>query len=152
MVRPEHLEAIAARGIALVPTLIIRDGVLEATARFGGTAAVRAMRAVLDAQPGMVRAAVERGIPVYAGTDAGMVPHGLVATEVDLLVAAGVPPDAALGAASWQARHFLGLPGITEGAPADLVAYAENPLTDSQALHRPRVVVLDGRPCVTGGD
>jgi imidazolonepropionase-like amidohydrolase len=90
-------------------------------------------------------AAVEAGLPVLAGTDAGLVPHGLVATEVALLVQAGIDPLVALGAASWTARSWLGLPGIEDGAPADLVAYRDDPRTDPAVLTEPTVVVLDGR-------
>ena len=50
-----------------------------------------------------------------------------------------------LGAGSWTARAFLGLPGIQEGAPADLVAFRENPREDLSALADPALVILDGR-------
>jgi imidazolonepropionase-like amidohydrolase len=142
--RPDHLDEVARRGIALVPTLIIREGIL-AIFSGAGPDALAEITAVLDAQPGIVRSAAERGIAVLAGTDAGMVPHGMVATEVGLLLAAGLEPDTALAAASWQAREFLGLPGIAEGAPADLVSYDDDPRADVEVLRRPRLVVLDGR-------
>jgi imidazolonepropionase-like amidohydrolase len=74
-----------------------------------------------------------------------MVPHGLIATEVRLLRDAGLPPGTALGAASWRAREFLGLPGIAEGAPADLVGYADDPREDPDELRRPRLIMLAGR-------
>src|SRR5438132_11391867 len=41
-----------------------------------------------------------------------MVPHGMVSTEIGLLHESGIPAAAALGAGSWDARSFLGLPGI----------------------------------------
>jgi hypothetical protein len=41
----------------------------------------------------------------------------MIRHEVDLLVAAGLEPEVALGAASWTARSWLGLPGIEEAAP-----------------------------------
>jgi imidazolonepropionase-like amidohydrolase len=62
-----------------------------------------------------------------------------------LLLAAGLTSRQALGAASWQARSFLGLPGIGEGAPADLVAFPADPLGDPEVLARPTLRVLDGR-------
>ncbi len=49
-----------------------------------------------------------------------------------------------MGAASWRARAFLGLGGIQEGAPADLVAFDRNPLEDPTVLSRPSLIVLDG--------
>jgi imidazolonepropionase-like amidohydrolase len=36
--------------------------------------------------------------------------------------AAGLSRAAALGAACWTARSWLGLPGLADGAPADLEA------------------------------
>jgi imidazolonepropionase-like amidohydrolase len=39
---------------------------------------VEGMRRALAAQYDVVRAAAERGVPVLAGTDAGMGPHGQV--------------------------------------------------------------------------
>ncbi len=49
-----------------------------------------------------------------------------------------------MGAASWRARAFLGLGGIQEGAPADLVAFDRNSLEDPTVLSRPSLIVLDG--------
>lgn len=144
--RLDQLDALVAAGTAIVPTMIIRDGVLGAVKGFGGDdAAVAAMATVLDGQGEVVRQAAERGVTVLAGTDAGMVPHGLVGSEIALLLAAGLPPEKALGAGSWAAREYLRLPGIEEGAPADLVAFADDPREDVDALRRPSFVMLNGR-------
>ena len=58
----------------------------------------------------------------------------MVATEIAELVAAGLSATEAVGAATWDARRWLGRPGLEEGAPADLV------LCD---LNAPIVVDLD---------
>jgi imidazolonepropionase-like amidohydrolase len=108
--------------------------------------AVRQVDEGLDRQPDVLCAAVEAGIPVLAGTDAGVGPHGRVAHEVMLLCRAGLPPEVALGAASWTARAWLGHPGVEEGAPADLVAYRDDPRSDVEVLALPALVLLDGRP------
>lgn len=79
---------------------------------------------------------------VMAGTASR--PHGRIADEVRALAAAGVPPHDALGAASWTARSYLGLAGLTPGAPADVVVYDEDPRTDLARLDTPRAVVLRG--------
>jgi imidazolonepropionase-like amidohydrolase len=107
--------------------------------------AIREMDRGLDGQPEVVAAAVDAGVMILAGTDAGAIPHGMIRDEIALLVDAGVPADVALGAASWTARSFLGLPGIEEGAPADLVAYRDDPRTDAAALHKPALRMLGGR-------
>lgn len=56
---------------------------------------------------------------------------------------AGVDGDAALGAASWTARRWLGLPSLEDEAPADIVAFARDPRVPGQA-GRPMVRILDG--------
>jgi imidazolonepropionase-like amidohydrolase len=68
----------------------------------------------------------------------------MIRGEVQLLLESGLAPEIALGAASWTARSWLGLPGIEEGAPADLVAYRDNPLEDTAALANPTLLLLDG--------
>lgn len=141
---PELVELLDERDVAWVPTLVTGDGVRQLTATMdpAGGAAVRDW---LDRLPGLVADAVARGVTVLAGTDAGLVPHGLVAREVGLLLDAGVPADAALAAASWTARHYLGVPLIEEGAPADLVAFPADPRGSVEQLARPALVMLTGR-------
>jgi len=75
----------------------------------------------------------------------------MIGEEIRLLTEAGVPPKAALAAGSWLARRYLGLPGIEEGAPADIVAYADDPCNDLSALQRPLLRILDGRLMLASG-
>ncbi|WP_326691291.1 MULTISPECIES: amidohydrolase family protein [unclassified Streptomyces] len=138
----------AERGVAIVPTLVniatfphLADG---GEARFPRWSAH--MRELHARRYETVRAAWEAGIPVFTGTDAGgSVPHGLVGQEVAELVKAGIPPLDALSATAWRARDWLGRPGLTEGAPADLVVCEADPRADVGALVAPRHVVLRGR-------
>jgi imidazolonepropionase-like amidohydrolase len=146
LLQEDQISSLVERGVTLVPTLIIAEGILGAVQAFGGDErAVRATRRALEDQPSVVRAAADRGVVVLAGTDAGMGPHGQIATEIRLLLEAGLSPEQALAAGSWQARDYLGWPGIDEGAPADLVAYADDPRQDMEVLRRPRLILLDGR-------
>ena len=55
----------------------------------------------------------------------------------------------ALGAASWNARRWLGHPGIEEGAPADIVVFAEDPRVTISVVREPVLIILNGR--VVGG-
>ena len=43
-----------------------------------------------DGQPAMIAAAVDAGVTILAGTDAGAVPHGEIREEIALLHEAGV--------------------------------------------------------------
>jgi imidazolonepropionase-like amidohydrolase len=138
----------AERGVAIVPTLV-NIATFPQLAAGGDTKYPRwsaHMRRLYDRRYDMVRDAYDAGVPVYVGTDAGgSLAHGLVAAEVAELVTAGIPPVDALSATSWGARAWLGRPGLTEGAPADLVVYEADPRADVRVLAAPRRVVLRGR-------
>jgi imidazolonepropionase-like amidohydrolase len=144
----ELIGAMAARGTAVVPTLVnvVNFPGFAAAGERKFPAYASTMRRLHASAGAVVRAAHEAGVPVFAGTDAGGgVAHGVVADEVRALAAAGLPAEAALGAASWAARSWLGLPGITDGAVADLVVYDADPRADLDVLARPRLMVLRGR-------
>ncbi|WP_330270713.1 amidohydrolase family protein [Lentzea sp. NBC_00516] len=89
-----------------------------------------------------VRAAHEAGVTVLAGTDDK--PCGEVAGEISWLIKAGMPVEAAIGAGSWTAREWLGLPGLEDGGFADVVAYDADPVEDPSVLTRPSLIVLRG--------
>lgn len=86
--------------------------------------------------------AARYGVTVLAGTDTA--PHGSIAGEAALLVEYGLDPLDALRAATTAARAFLGVPGITDGAPADVVTYDADPRDDPEVLSTPAAVVLRG--------
>jgi imidazolonepropionase-like amidohydrolase len=145
----EVIASMAAQGTALVPTRVQLDNFPRYAdaggAKFPGYADhIRALYARADLT---LRSAHEAGVAIYAGTDAGgVLPHGLIGREVIALhQQVGLPPEAALGAASWRARAWLGRPGLEAGGPADLVVYDRDPLTDLGSLLHPRMVVLRGR-------
>lgn len=146
MLLPDQAERMATRGIALTPTLISTPAWLPGflKALEVPDEEVRRTADAVERHAATVRGAWEAGVTVLAGTDAGVVAHGLVHREVRLLGEAGIPIEDALAAASWRAREFLGLPAIGEGAPADLVAFDRNPLEDPTVLASPSLIVLDG--------
>lgn len=142
------VDALAARGTALVPTMtnVATFGTIadQAQPKFPGYA--DHMRRLQAGFPAVVRAAYEAGVPIYVGTDAGGgVAHGLAAGEMLLLADAGMAPLDVLAAGSWGAREWLGLPGIAEGALADVVVYPEDPRRDLRVLQAPSRIVLRGR-------
>jgi imidazolonepropionase-like amidohydrolase len=136
------LPRMAAQGTALVPTYTPWAGQMEQ---------IRALRPparqwFLDGYSRLgplTVAAHAAGVAVLAGTD--FRPHGTIAAEVRHLAAGGLAPEAALGAACWTARRFLGLAGLGDGAPADFVVYDRDPLADLHVLGHPARVVLGGR-------
>lgn len=150
---PGSIEAFAAQGIAIVPTLVNIDTFpqLAAPAREKFPSYHRHMIDLYDRRYATVAAAHEAGVAVYVGTDAGgSLPHGLVGEEVERLTRCGFSALDAVDAATWGARAWLGRPGLDEGAGADLVVYATDPRTDVGVLAHPAAVVLRGR-VVAGG-
>ncbi|HEX5496805.1 MAG TPA: amidohydrolase family protein [Mycobacteriales bacterium] len=143
---PGLLDLMARHGTALVPTL---DVFASDIARVRAQPAGPRRDWYLDGFAGLLattRAAHESGVAVYAGTDSvGGIRFGNVAGEVEWLVRAGVPAADAVAGASWRAREWLGLPGLVEGGPADLVVYDADPRVDISTLRRPRRIVLRGR-------
>ena len=136
----------AQRGTALVPTLINTEnfpGFADAATRFPIYAAH--MRALYARRHQRIGAAWEAGVPIYAGSDAGgNMAHGLIADEVEALTSVGMTPTEALGAASWQARKWLGRQTLTDGAAADLLCFTDDPRSGPQVLSRPDRVILRG--------
>ncbi len=143
------VETMAARGTALVPTVVQLDnfpGYAEAgRAKFPAYA--DHMLDLHARRRETIMAAYDAGVQIFAGTDAGgVLPHGGIADEVAELAAYGMPADYALGAASWRARAWLGWNAtLDEGAPADFVVYPRDPLEDLSVLREPTAVVLRGQ-------
>ena len=146
---PDVIDEMARRGTALVPTMLN-------VANFGGIADraeerfptyAAHMRTLAARFPAVVRSAVEAGVPVYVGTDAGGgVAHGLAAEEMLALhEQAGMAPVDVLRAGSWGARAWLGFGGLAPGGLADLIAFDRDPRTDLAVLREPARIILRGR-------
>jgi len=144
----DNIALMLEHGAALVPTLINTienfSGIADSATRYPTYAAhMRDLHARCHAR---MAAARDAGVPVYAGSDAGsMIAHGRIADEVEALKGIGMSATHALGAACWDARRWLGRPALDHGAPADLLCYAEDPLSGPDVLRRPDLVLLRGR-------
>jgi imidazolonepropionase-like amidohydrolase len=91
------------------------------------------------------------GVEILAGTDTPnpfVVPGFSLHDELELLVAAGLPPGDALAAATREAARFAAAPdwGVVEtGKVADLVVLDANPLDRISHTRRIHGVMLRGR-------
>jgi imidazolonepropionase-like amidohydrolase len=100
----------------------------------------------------LVKAFKEAGVPIVAGTDAGV--SGVVAgfslhDELELLVQAGLTPQEALNSATLLAAQWLGndkqIGTIETGKFADLILLDDNPLTDIKNTRKIAGVFVNGK-------
>ncbi|HUP49992.1 MAG TPA: amidohydrolase family protein [Thermoanaerobaculia bacterium] len=99
----------------------------------------------------LVKALHAAGVTILAGTDTPnpfVVPGASIHRELQLLVAAGLTPKAALAAATREAARFVGQEDewgtVERGKRADLVLLAGNPLRSIAATATPVVVMVRG--------
>lgn len=93
------------------------------------------------------RKAIQAGVKIAYGTDAGVFPHGMNAADFRLLVELGMTPMQAIQSATTVAAELLGqsdkLGSVQPGKYADLVAVKADPLKD--------ITVLENIPWVMKG-
>ncbi|MGO4237360.1 amidohydrolase family protein [Pseudarthrobacter sp. YAF2] len=145
---PRHLPRFAEQGVPIVPTLIniatFPDIAAQAEPKFPRYAAH--MRSLWERRLERVAQAHAAGVRIFAGTDAGsVIRHGRIADEILALHVAGLPMAAALDAACWAARRWLGADGLEEGARADVIVCREDPRAVPETISRLDHVVIGGR-------
>jgi imidazolonepropionase-like amidohydrolase len=95
------------------------------------------------------RRAVELGVRIAFGTDAGVIPHGKNARLFQVYVKNGMKPLDAIRAATLTNAELLGWSdragAIEPGKLADVIGVRENPLEDITALERVAFVMKDGK-------
>lgn len=147
------LKLMAESGVTLVPTLApaLHAGVLEFLEHAGlASARMTGIRERYLARCDVVRASMQLGVRVIAGSDAGVAgtPHGGIDTEIIALSGCGMPRGTAMSAAWFHAACALGIPNlgvIRPGAHADLIVLESDPLHDLSVLGRPLAVMKAGR-------
>lgn len=92
----------------------------------------------------------EASVPLLTGTDSGsfgIIPGASVARELELLVAAGLSPFAALNTATRQSAEILGFEKtgmILPGYRANLILLPKDPLTEVAVVEFPVGVMIGG--------
>lgn len=94
------------------------------------------------------RRAVNAGVKMVMGTDAGIYPHGESPRQLSRMVEFGMTPLQALQAATINAATLLGqqdqLGSLAESKAADIIAVAGNPLDNIALLEDVRFVMKAG--------
>jgi len=107
-----------------------------------------------DAQLGEIhrqnfRKAVQAGVKLSFGTDAGVCPYGIDAKQFAFMVKYGMTPMQAIQAATSNAADLLGksdlLGSLKSGKYADLIAVTGDPLKDVSILENVDFVMKEGR-------
>ena len=118
-----------------------KNGVLEDN--------LRKDREIAQIQRDNFRKAHKAGVKMVFGSDAGVMPHGLVGGQFKTMVQYGMTPLEAIQAATRNAAQALGrdkdIGAIAVGRYADIVAVSGNPLMDVGELASVDVVVKGGK-------
>jgi len=145
-------ERMRAEGVYLVPTLSTIKAVYERGPELGvPDHARRKIAGLLEASDEAFRWALQAGVRVAAGSDAG-VPgqsHGALTEELISMVEHGATPQQALRAGTLAAAGLLNVSGeagvLQPGRRADIVAVSADPLRDIRAMRDVKLVVQGGR-------
>ena len=96
----------------------------------------------------MLRKAHKGGVKIAFGTDSGVSVHGNNATELVLMVEAGMTPQEALLAATVNAATHIDMIDvigtIETGKLADIIAVKTNPLDNIEQMRDVGFVMKDG--------
>lgn len=149
--RTELLEFSLVQQAVPAPLLAATRKLMQAAANKSVREGLGSYRMDMKIAGDNLRRAHAAGVRLVTGTDAGnpLVFHGpAVHREMKLWVEAGLPPGAALQAATGNAARLLGIAGrtgtLTVGKEATLLLVDGNPLTDITATERITLILLKG--------
>lgn len=107
-----------------------------------------AWKKVVEGHRDSFRRALRMNVKIASGSDAGSIPHGDAARELEIMVEYGMTPLRAIQAATLVNAELLGwqdrIGAVEPGRFADLIAVEGNPLADVSALRRVRFVMKGG--------
>ena len=140
---PEIFRAMAAKGIALCPTLAASDAV----SRYRGWSGGDPVPPAVAENRASFALARSLGVPICMGGDVGVFAHGENAREMALMAAAGMPvAQVLIAATSGNARafHIADRGSVKVGLLADLIAVPGDPTRDVTAVRRVGWVMKGG--------
>ncbi len=145
---PETLALMKEHGTYLVPTLLAGHSLKNSLDMFPPEIASKARQAIA-AVDDMFKSAVEIGVPIAFGTDAGVFDHGRNAEEFALMVGRGMDPIDALKTAHANGAQLLGISAqvgtLTADKLADIIAIPGDSTVDITATERVIFVMKEGK-------
>ena len=146
----EAVQLMKQKGTWLVPTLLAGFTVesLAAAGRLPPPIAAKAV-AIAPRMHNSFKLALDGGVKIALGTDAGVMKHGTNAREFELMVRWGMTPMQAIVAGTSSGATLLGLEReigtIAVGKRADFVGVRGDPLQDITVLQHADFVMKDGK-------
>ena len=146
----EAVQLMKQKGTWLVPTLLAGFTVesLATAGRLPPPIAAKAL-AIAPRMRNSFKLALDAGVKIALGTDAGVMKHGTNAREFELMVRWGMAPMQAIVAGTLNGATLLGVErdvgSIVVGKKADIVAVGGDPLQDITVLQRVEFVMKDGK-------
>jgi imidazolonepropionase-like amidohydrolase len=146
----EGVRVMKEHGTFLVADIYNDDFILGQGKAYGFTdELIQKERMVGQRQRDGFRKAVEGGVKIAFGTDAGVYPHGWNAKQFAFEVKYGLSPTQAIQSATTNAADLLGwsdrVGSLGAGKFADLIAVEGNPLSDVTTLEHIKFVMKGGQ-------
>jgi imidazolonepropionase-like amidohydrolase len=155
MLDDEAVQLMKQHGTYLVPTLLAGFTVESlATAHQLPPAIAAKALAIAPRHHGSFKLAVDAGVKIALGTDAGVMQHGTNAREFALMVKYGMTPTQAIQAGTLSGATLLGredVGSLERGKLADIVAVKGDPLKDIAVLQQVDFVMKGGAVFKQGG-
>jgi len=147
--KPETLRMMKEHGTYLVPTLMAGHSLEDRIeTEFPPEIAAKGLKAI-ESVDRMFQQALEIGVPIAFGTDAGVFEHGRNAEEFALMVGLGMDPIAALKSATASAADLIGMEDelgtLEAGKLADIIALPGDPTEDITVTERVFFVMKEGQ-------
>ena len=141
----EIMDLMIEKGTYLVPTTYLVDRIpLDALPLL----VRRKAEEILPEARQSVQRAIQAGVPIAFGTDAGVFPHGENAGEFEIYVQMGMSELDAIRTATINAADLLGTTDrgrIATGLSADIIAVPGDPTEDISVTKDVRFVMVAGR-------
>lgn len=139
---PETIKRMVDQNTYFVPTFMV----LALHREKGSPFARQKATEMMDAHRRSLEMAMEAGIPVAMGTDAGAYGHGHNAMELRLMTEAGMSPMQAIVASTKTAAACLGMDGdlgtLEPGKLADILVVDGDPIRDISILEQKEKIAL----------